>query len=147
MEKSFFFLNRRARGCGERKTDYRWRCSQLLPWAAPGGAADGRADAAAGAAPAKKAKWAARVKAKLKPRSSALRQRGLPPDVVRAGWLTKEGDVFTTWRRRFFVLREFGTLEYFKTDAPISAPRSATVPKGTIDVTQYRVRAAAEGAG
>ena len=35
---------------------------------------------------------------------------------VKAGWLTKQGQIVKNWKMRYFVLYDSGRLEYFKTE-------------------------------
>ena len=54
-----------------------------------------------------------------------------PPMEVHRGWLTKQGGVIKSWKKRLFVLDSNGVLSYFKGD-PDEAGEVA-VPSGTIN--------------
>jgi PH domain len=69
------------------------------------------------------------------PDLSGVSDSRLPADTALSGWLEKEGEVFTAWRRRFFVLRG-NWLSYYKSD------RNLSRPKGQIDVKRHRCKTA-----
>lgn len=48
----------------------------------------------------------------------------------RSGWLTKQGEIIKTWRRRWFVLKQ-GKLFWFKDSGNITR---GTIPRGVISV-------------
>jgi len=53
--------------------------------------------------------------------------------ITKAGFLTKQGDIIQSWKRRWFILQ--GTsLKYFKDDKHLQKP------KGIIDLITYKVK-------
>lgn len=57
----------------------------------------------------------------------------LPPDVVMQGWMEKQGEFGTGWRKRFCILRP-PYLSYYKRELDLSKVQ------GVIDVSKHKVR-------
>ena len=55
------------------------------------------------------------------------------PHVLHSGWLTKRGQFFKSWKKRFFVLLANRELQYFESD------KLDEVALGKIDTTKAKI--------
>jgi hypothetical protein len=75
--------------------------------------------------------------ARAKPSPYKLLER--PEDVsdLKTGWLTKEGGMFKSWKKRWFVVRHDYAVDYFASEADANKPKPK--PKGTMGLCGYHV--------
>ena len=81
---------------------------------------------------AQKRLWAERLSS-LSPAASAAARDSGGPGVLKDGYLTKEGGIFPSWKKRWFVLDSTGALSYYD-------DRGAGHLLRTIRVDMYNVR-------
>lgn len=55
--------------------------------------------------------------------------------VVRSGFLTKQGALVKSWKRRYFVLNQNGTMQYFRKEGDESPAGVIDVPGSVVEET------------
>jgi len=77
------------------------------------------------------------VESREEPSPYQLLRREVPTDDLKAGYLTKEGGIRKSWKKRWFIVRHDYTVDYFENEK--AASKKKPKPKGTMNLAGYYV--------